>query len=82
MPHQALAITHTLGARLMAIQAGLIAEQTRSRPPAIRGMAFDQLMKGPDAQLLYSTWTLAQRREFQTFMNGVCADLDEQQTTQ
>jgi hypothetical protein len=82
MSHEALAITHTLGARLMAIQAGLIAEQTRSRPAAVRDHAFDRLMRGPDAQLLYSTWTLEQRREFQTFMQGLCAGLDQKYTTQ
>lgn len=69
-------IQHTLGARLMVIQAGLIAEKTRARPAA-RGMAFDRLMHGPDAQLLYSTWTLEQRREFQKFMCDVRAELDD-----
>lgn len=80
MPNENLAIMHTLGARLMAIQAGLIAEQTRSRPAA-RGPAFDRLMKGPDAQLLYSTWTIEQRREFQQFMCGVRARMDDGLTT-
>jgi hypothetical protein len=64
-------ITHTLGARLMAIQAGLlVAKQPACRPEEM-DRAFDKLLQGPDAQLLYSMWTREQRRDFQHYMLGL-----------
>ena len=68
MQYEARDITHTLGARLMAIQVGLIAEKLPHCRPEEREHAFDRLLKGPDAQLLYSTWSDKQRRDFQQYM--------------
>jgi len=61
-------ITQTLGARLMAIQAGLLVAKQPSCHPAELDRAFDKLLQGPDAQMLYAMWTREQRRDFQHYM--------------
>ena len=63
-------ITQTLGARLMAIQAELLAERTATDTEGWQ-QGFDALMHGPDAQLLSSIWNRSQRREFQEYMAHV-----------
>lgn len=77
MQNEARDITHTLGARLMAIQAGLIAEKQPNCLPEVLDRAFDRLLHGPDAQLLYSTWSGAQRHNFQQYMMVIRARMGQ-----
>ncbi len=81
MEYEMLAIARTLGARLMAIQAGLLAGVQAESPPGALDAAFEQLVQGPDAQLLYSTWTSEQRLEFLTYMQGVRSKINQQSGT-
>ena len=67
MQQQPVGISHTFGVKLMVMQAELLAERNRANPRDWNA-AFDQLMHGPDAQLLSSIWTRSQRHEFQRFM--------------
>ncbi|MBK6650556.1 MAG: hypothetical protein IPG42_13175 [Betaproteobacteria bacterium] len=73
-------ITQTLGARLMAIQAQLLAERTRNSP-ASWDAEFEELMHGPEAQLLSSVWTRVQRREFRDYMRQVRSSIEVQALT-
>jgi hypothetical protein len=75
MQHVKHGITHTLGARLMAIQAALLAEKTRENPQDW-DTAFEELMHGPDAQLLSSIWSRVQRREFREYMQRVRSNIE------
>ena len=63
-------ITQTLGVRLMVIQAELLAERIREHPEEW-DMAFEELMHGPEVQLLSSIWSRVQRREFKEYMRQV-----------
>ena len=63
-------ITHTLGARLMAMQAQLLADRTRETPDEW-DTAFEKLLHGPEAQLLSSIWSRGQQREFMQYMQQV-----------
>lgn len=77
MRHIKHGITHSLGARLMAIQAELLAERTRENPETW-DTAFEELMHGPDAQLLSSIWSRVQRREFKEYMQRVRSSIETQ----
>ena len=77
MPTPHTDITETLGARLMIMQAELLAERSRSNPEGW-DYAFDQLMHGPEARLLYSIWPHAQRQEFVRLMLKVRNKIEQQ----
>lgn len=70
-------ITQTLGARLMVMQAELLAERTRN-DPGTWAKAFEELMHGPEAQLLSSIWNRVQRREFRDYMRHVRSSIETQ----
>jgi hypothetical protein len=70
-------ITQTLGARLMVIQAELLAERSRE-DPSVWQTGFEELMHGPEAQLLSSIWSRVQRREFRDYMRQVRASIETQ----
>jgi hypothetical protein len=74
-------INHTLGARLMVIQAELLAERTR-QDPDVWHTSFEELMHGPEAQLLSSIWSRVQRREFKAYMRRVRTSIETHEASQ